>query len=108
MAAESAEPERRDELELVSQSWAVLAESYEFSERIERFLKSRLAVDPWLPISSAPFDRELELAVLEHGNAHAVAFPCRRILNGWINAATKKPIDVFPTHWREWRTSGQP
>ena len=57
----------------------------------------------WQPISSAPIDRDLELAVLEGGNTHALVFRCRRVPQGWINAATGKLVEVNPTHWREWR-----
>jgi len=57
----------------------------------------------WQEIKGAPFDRDLEIVVIDKGGVHAVAFPCRRILHGWINAATKKPVDVSPTHWREWQ-----
>ena len=56
----------------------------------------------WKPISTAPFDRDLELALIL-GEPHALAFPARRVLGGWIDAATKKRIDVDPTHWREWQ-----
>jgi hypothetical protein len=56
----------------------------------------------WQPISTAPFDRDLELAVLDGREAHALVFPCRRILSGWAKAATKERIDVTPTHWRQW------
>ena len=55
------------------------------------------------PISTAPFDRDLELAVLDRDGVHALVFPCRRILGSWINAETKQRIDVWPTHWREWK-----
>jgi hypothetical protein len=54
----------------------------------------------WQPIVSAPFDRDLELAVIDYDGTHAVAFPCR-ILSGWIKAETRKPVVVYPTHWRE-------
>jgi hypothetical protein len=56
----------------------------------------------WNPISSAPFDRDLELAVIDQEGPHALVFPCRRIPSGWINPETKQRIDVRPTHWREW------
>lgn len=56
----------------------------------------------WSPISSAPFARDLELAVIDADGPHALVFPCRRILNGWMNADTKERLDVRPTHWREW------
>ena len=59
----------------------------------------------WQPISTAPFDRELELAAFDtRGRPHALVFPCRRILGGWIDAETKQKLsDLRPTHWREWR-----
>jgi hypothetical protein len=61
----------------------------------------RSAAD-WNQIKTAPFDRDLELAVLGYDGAHALVFPCRRILGGWIDAATKRPVQVGPSHWREW------
>jgi len=57
---------------------------------------------PWHPIATAPFDRDLEVAVLEKSDVHALAVRCRRVPLGWVNAVTGKPIDVNPTHWREW------
>jgi hypothetical protein len=56
----------------------------------------------WQPISNAPFDRDLELAVLDRDGPHALVFACRRILSGWVNAETKQRIDVRATHWRAW------
>jgi hypothetical protein len=56
----------------------------------------------WQPISSASFDHDLELAVVDKHEHHALVFPCRRIADGWINAGPKKEIDAGPTHWREW------
>jgi hypothetical protein len=57
----------------------------------------------WQPIAIAPFDRDLELAVIDYDGPHALVFPCRRILGGWLNAQTKNPVTVYPTHWREWQ-----
>jgi hypothetical protein len=65
--------------------------------------QSESASPVWLPVSKAPFDRELELAVVGADGPHAVAFPCRRILNGWIAADTKRRVELRPTHWRPWR-----
>jgi hypothetical protein len=50
----------------------------------------------------APFNIDLELAVLDYEGAHALVFPCRRILGGWVNATTQKRVDLRPTHWRKW------
>jgi hypothetical protein len=57
----------------------------------------------WQPIATAPFDRDLEVAVIDYDGNHALAFPCRRVLGSWINAKTMKPVVVYPTHWREWQ-----
>jgi hypothetical protein len=45
--------------------------------------------------------RELELAVIDT-HLHALTSPCYRTESGWIDASTREPIDVSPTHWRWW------
>jgi hypothetical protein len=57
----------------------------------------------WDQISTAPFDRDLEVAVIDSDGTHALAFPCRRTPHGWIKAETKETIEVHPTHWRDWQ-----
>jgi hypothetical protein len=61
------------------------------------------AAQAWQPIATAPFDRDLELAVINYDGTHPLVFPCRRILGGWLKAETNKPITVYPTHWRGWQ-----
>jgi hypothetical protein len=56
----------------------------------------------WQTIVTAPFARDIELAVINYDGTRALMFPCRRILGGWTSAKTKGRIDVRPTHWREW------
>jgi hypothetical protein len=56
----------------------------------------------WLKIENAPFERDLEVAVIDFDGAHAVVFPCRRVLGGWVKATTLAPVNIHPTHWREW------
>jgi len=56
----------------------------------------------WKPILSAPFGRNLELAVFDDDGEHALVFPCIRGTDGWKNAATGARIDISPTHWRDW------
>jgi hypothetical protein len=89
--------------------WLMLARSYELSERItdftgERRRRSNVAASllGWHAISTAPFDRDLELAILDTDGPHALVFPCGRILHGWVESETRKVIEVRPTHWREW------
>jgi len=56
----------------------------------------------WMDISTAPKDRPLSLAVIDAEGLHSLVFPCRRVADGWINAANGLRVDVRPTHWREW------
>jgi hypothetical protein len=66
----------------------------------------RLAADnfsvDWKPISTAPYVGDLEIALIKKDGLEAVAFPCRRVVGGWIAAETNKWIKVRPTHWRVW------
>jgi hypothetical protein len=61
----------------------------------------------WEPISSAPFGRDIELAVVNQDGTHALVFACQRIVGGWMNSATKERLDVRPTHWREWNEDSE-
>jgi hypothetical protein len=66
----------------------------------------RRADDERQPAISAPFDRDLELAVIHEEGTVVLIFPCRRIPNGWMDAETKERLpDLEPTHWREWPES---
>ncbi len=90
----------------MEESWKRLAQSYELSEKLERSLTMRSQelcerMD-WRRAAVAPFDRVLELAVMSAAGIDTIAVPCRRVLRGWIAAESGKPVDVQPTHWREW------
>ena len=57
----------------------------------------------WQAIIRAPWERKLELAVIDpDGKVHALTFPCLRTFDGWLNADTRRPVKVRPTHWRDW------
>jgi hypothetical protein len=56
----------------------------------------------WRPIHTAPFDRDLQLSVIEHDEVHSLVFPCIRTANGWQHGVTNKTVPVRPTHWRHW------
>ena len=56
----------------------------------------------WRPISSVPAGRDVQLCVIEKGEVHALAFPCQLLEVGWINSMTRRPVEINPTHWREW------
>lgn len=96
---------RKTQLQDLEHSWRFLAHSFEQLEKIEQSL---IDEDPgaeatWAPIATAPFDRDLELAVIVSGEAHALAFPCRRIAGGWLKVQGGQLLDVNPSHWREWK-----
>jgi hypothetical protein len=58
--------------------------------------------EQWLPISTAPLNTDLEVSVIDSHGIHALVCPCRKNGNEWINASTKKTVDIQPTHWRKW------
>jgi hypothetical protein len=105
-ADEVTDPECKADLLLMEESWKRLAQSYELSEQLERSLLARsrnlsTRVD-WQRAAVAPFDRVVELAVVGAAGIDAIGFPCRRVLKGWIAVESGAPLDVQPTHWREW------
>lgn len=57
----------------------------------------------WRAIQTAPADRDLELAVIDEAGAHPLVFPCRRGECGWHDVRTGLPVDIDPTHWRDWQ-----
>jgi hypothetical protein len=97
--------DRKARLQDIEQSWRCLAQSFEQLEKIEQFLigEDPAAATAWAPIESAPFDCDLQLAVIVNGEAHALAFPCRRTPGGWLKAPGNQRLDVSPSHWREWK-----
>ena len=61
------------------------------------------AIMDWQPIIRAPFERELELAMINpDGTVHSLEFPCCRTFDGWLCAKTKRWVNGRPTHWRAW------
>ena len=53
----------------------------------------------WREIETAPFDRELELAVID-GEVRPVGGFCLRHGDDWFDAETLRPIQITATHWR--------
>ena len=59
--------------------------------------------DSWMPISIAPLATDLEVCVIRGRAVHPLAFPCYRVAGGgWIDATTRRPLALEPTHWRSW------
>jgi hypothetical protein len=114
----------RTQYQRLERSWLTLARSFQLAQRLTAYLddekKGRAESEPrvlqtekskapgypdreWQAVSCAPFDCDLELAVVDADGAHALVFPCRRILGGWIKAQSKERIEIYPTHWRKWQ-----
>lgn len=54
-------------------------------------------------MGTAPYDRDLQLAVIDADRLYALVFPCRRVVSGWLKSGTKERVEVHPTHWRDWK-----
>lgn len=65
-------------------------------------MDSHATKQAWQSVLTAPYDCDLELAVIDRKGEHALMFACRRTEGGWINATTKRRVEVQPTHWRDW------
>ena len=59
----------------------------------------------WETIVTAPYNRDLELAVIERDQVYPLVFACRRAPSGWVNVTTRERVVVSPTHWRPWSKS---
>jgi hypothetical protein len=59
----------------------------------------RLAGRDWRDIATVPFDRAVELAVID-GKVGVLPFFCLRHGDDWLEAETLRPVTVMATHWR--------
>ena len=64
-----------------------------------RLLSRAFGASEWREIATAPFDRELELAVID-GHVGVLDVSCLRHGDGWLDAETLKPVHIAATHWR--------
>jgi hypothetical protein len=56
----------------------------------------------WQPVTTAPEQVNLEVAVLDEQGEHVLAFPCRRDGLTWIDPSNGRHLHIDPTHWRIW------
>jgi hypothetical protein len=57
----------------------------------------------WHPVTTAPFNRDLELRLAGHRERSVLPFPCRNTRDGWMNSDLKVRIDLPTVEWRCWR-----
>jgi hypothetical protein len=64
-----------------------------------RLLSRVFGAFEWQDIATAPFDRELELAVID---SHVGVLDCSYLRHGdgWLDAENLRPVDIAATHWR--------
>jgi hypothetical protein len=70
-------------------------------------LLSSLLHNEWREIASAPFDREIEVAVID-GDINVHGISCLRHGDGWLDSETMRPTKVTATHWRYGRRAMLP
>jgi hypothetical protein len=56
----------------------------------------------WRLISTAPYNRDVELRTADRSESFCLPFPCRHTNGGWINSDLGTRVNVEPTHWRVW------
>jgi hypothetical protein len=57
----------------------------------------------WRPASTAPYNQDLELRVVEDGATSALPFLCRHTnADEWINVDLGVPLQIRPVEWRAW------
>lgn len=63
----------------------------------------------WHPVSTAPYNQDLELRVTEDGTIATMPFPCRHTNEDeWINVDLGVPLQIEPVEWRAWQQSQSP
>jgi hypothetical protein len=63
----------------------------------------------WRLISTAPYNRELELRITDNGETVTLEFPCLRTNEeAWINVDLGTEIKVQPVEWRVWQGGKSP
>jgi hypothetical protein len=73
-------------------------------------LESHLAhLSSWRPISTAPYNQELELRTTESGQIVTLEYPCLQTNEGvWINVDLGTQIRIEPVEWRAWHHKRSP
>jgi hypothetical protein len=63
----------------------------------------------WRPVSTAPYNHDLELRVTEDGSVTTMPFPCRHTNSDeWINVDLGVPLKIQPVEWRAWQQGKSP
>jgi hypothetical protein len=75
---------------------------------IRRYLLHRHLAH-WRPISTAPYNQDLEIRTLSENGSVAIPFPCRRTnASDWINTDLGTRVYMRPVRWRIWQKTKSP
>lgn len=63
----------------------------------------------WHPISTAPYNQQLELGFVLDGQISILEFPCLRTnADEWINVDLGSKLKIEPVQWRIWQHEPSP
>jgi hypothetical protein len=89
--------------------WHLLTDLRRVTREGDRAAYQHQRVSRWRPVSTAPYNRDLELRVAEDGSVATVPFPCRHTnKDEWINVDLGVPLKIQPIEWRAWQQSESP
>ena len=72
-------------------------------------VSSRARQSHWHPLSTMPFNQDVELRVVESGQSITLPFPCRHTNDGdWINVDLGSTVAIEPVEWRVWQHDQSP
>jgi hypothetical protein len=79
------------------------------AEQAVETLALHIHLSHWHPISTVPFNQDLELRVVEIDKALTLEYPCRKTNTGeWINTDLGSPVRIQPVEWRVWQHKQSP
>ncbi len=90
---------------LLSDVAAVIKEA----DRVVHAALERQHLSHWHPVSTAPYNQDLELRVIEDGMMATLPFPCRHTnAEEWINVDLGVTLRIKPVEWRAWLQGQSP
>lgn len=95
----------RTEQTFLSDATSIIREA----DRAVHAALERQHLSRWHPVSTAPYNQDLEIRVIEDGITTLLPFPCRHTNGGeWINVDLGVPLQIQPIEWRAWQKSKSP
>jgi hypothetical protein len=81
-----------------------LSRAFEATSKVIQDFVLSLRLAKWRLISTAPYNQELELRVVDGGRTTVLEFPCLRTnADAWINVDLGAEVKLEAVEWRIWR-----